>query len=71
MPKLSDLSERHDLLSRKEAAAYLGVTEQTLAVWKSTKRYNLPAFQVGRLVKYDRRDLDAWLASRRTTGRPL
>lgn len=30
------------LLSRKEAAAYLGVAEQTLAIWKTTGRNALP-----------------------------
>ncbi len=28
-----------DLLTRREAAAYLGVTPETLAVWASTRRY--------------------------------
>lgn len=40
------------LLSRKEAAEFLGVKEITLAVWKSTKRYDLPVVKVGRLVRY-------------------
>jgi hypothetical protein len=33
---------RSDLLSRREAAAYLGVSEQTLAIWKCTGRYTAP-----------------------------
>jgi len=41
-----------ELLSRKEAADYLGVTEQTLAIWKCTGRYNLAYVKIGRLVKY-------------------
>ncbi len=36
-----------DLLSREEAAAYLGVAVQTLAIWKSTKRYGLPFVKIG------------------------
>lgn len=48
-----------DLLTRREAADYLGVTENTLAVWASVKRYNLFYVKVGRLVKYHRADLDA------------
>ena len=43
---------RSELLSRREAAAYLGVAEQTLAVWKCTKRYDLPYVKIGKLVKY-------------------
>lgn len=55
------------LLSRKEAAAYLGIAEMTLSIWKSTGRYNLPVVKIGRLVKYKKSDLDAFI-ERRTTG---
>ena len=55
------------LLSREEAAAYLGVKPQTLAIWGMTQRYGLPHIKVGRLVKYRKRELDAFL-DRRTVG---
>ena len=45
------------LLTRKEAADYLGVKEVTLAIWKSTKRYPIPVVKVGRLAKYRFGDL--------------
>jgi excisionase family DNA binding protein len=51
-----------ELLSREEAARYLGVSASTLAVWKSTGRYLLPVVKIGRLVKYRKRDLDAFIA---------
>ena len=63
----SVLIPRSDLLTRKQAAQYLGVTERTLAVWKSTGRYALPCVKVGRLAKYRIVDLDAFI-SRRTVG---
>ena len=47
----------HSLLSRKEAAEFLGVKEITLAVWQSTRRYNVPVVKVGRLVRYRFGDL--------------
>lgn len=53
-----------ELLSRKEAAKYLGVTEHTLAVWKCTKRYALPVVKIGRLVKYKKSDLDYFIMSK-------
>lgn len=59
----------HDLLSRNEAAAYLGVTPQTLAVWQSTRRYNLKMVKVGGLAKYRKADLDAFVESRTVPGR--
>lgn len=57
-----------DLLTPGEAAAYLGVEQQTLAVWRTTGRYSLPAVRVGRLVRYRRSDLDAFLAARTSDG---
>lgn len=61
-----DQQRNHDsgLMSRKEAAAYLGVAEITLAIWRSTGRYNLPIYKIGRLAKYKKADLDAFIASR-------
>jgi excisionase family DNA binding protein len=58
-----------DLMTRKEAAAYLGVSEMTLAIWKSTGRYrySLRVYKIGRLAKYKRSDLDAFIR-RRTIG---
>jgi excisionase family DNA binding protein len=56
--------ERSELLSREEAAKFLGLTVGTLNVWSSTKRYNLRFIKVGRLAKYRLSDLEAWLASR-------
>lgn len=52
-----------ELLTRREAADYLGVSEQTLAIWKCTGRYKLPYVKIGRLVKYRKSDLDAFIAS--------
>jgi hypothetical protein len=55
---------RSDLLSRPQAAEYLGVRPQTLAAWQCTGRYNLPLIHVGRLVKYRQSDLERWLLER-------
>lgn len=52
------------LMSRKEAARYLGVSETTLAIWKSTGRYGLKVYKIGRLAKYKKSDLDAFILSR-------
>ena len=52
------------LLSRREAALYLGVSEQTLAIWKCTGRYNLPVVKIGGLAKYRKADLDAFIERR-------
>lgn len=56
---------RANLLTRKEAADYLGVKEQTLACWACAGRYRLPFVRVGRLVKYRQQDLDAFILENR------
>lgn len=48
-------------VDRSEAANYIGVAANTLAVWASTKRYPLPYIKVGRKVRYRLADLDAFL----------
>ena len=53
-----------DLLDEVQAAAALDVTPGTLAVWRSTGRYNLPFIKVGSKVRYRRADLEAWLDAR-------
>ena len=52
------------LLTRKQAAEYLGVEITTLHNWACTKRYNLKFIKVGRLAKYRTEDLDEFLARR-------
>lgn len=49
------------LLDEQSAASHLGVAPNTLSVWRSTGRYNLPFVKVGRLVRYRLSDLDAWI----------
>lgn len=51
-----------ELLTRREAAAYLGVAEQTLAVWKCSGRYSLACIKIGRLIRYRKCDLDEFIA---------
>ena len=57
----SKIFQKPDLMTRKEAAEYLGITSRTLAVWACVKRYNLPYIKIGRLVKYRRSDLENFI----------
>jgi excisionase family DNA binding protein len=48
--RLKDTSQT--LLTRKQAAEYLGCKESTLAIWTCTKRYPLPYVKIGKNVRY-------------------
>lgn len=52
------------LLSRQDAAAYLGLSPRTLAIWASTGRYDLEVIKIGRLAKYRRSTLDHFINAR-------
>ena len=62
------MSVQSDLFTRDQAAAYLTVKPQTLACWKTNKRYNLPVIKIGSKVRYRLRDLEAFLESRTIGG---
>lgn len=52
---------KSDLVSREEAAEFLGVRPQTLATWASSRRYVLPFVKIGRRVLYRLSDLNAFI----------
>lgn len=54
-----------EFLTPKEAADLLKISEQTLAIWRCTKRYDLPYYRVGRRIRYTRADIDAFVAQNR------
>jgi predicted site-specific integrase-resolvase len=51
------------LLSPKEAAERLHIMENTLSVWRSTARYDLPYVKIGRKVFYRESDIETFIAS--------
>ncbi len=59
--KLFSEKNTSDLLTRKEAAEYLGVCENTLAVWACKKRHPLRYVKIGRLSKYRKAHLDDFI----------
>jgi len=56
------------ILNRKEAAAYINYSYNTLAVWDSTKRYDLQPIRIGRSVRYRKSSLDAFLTKHRLSA---
>jgi hypothetical protein len=67
--KIMEKFNTNSLLTRVEAADFLGVSSTTLALWKSTKRYGLPVVMVGRLPKYRYSDLLEFIEMR-TVNKP-
>jgi excisionase family DNA binding protein len=49
------------LLSASDAAKYLAISERTL--FELTKTQKLSAVRIGRAVRYDKSDLDTFIAS--------
>lgn len=50
----------------KEAARFLGIAPQSLAIDRCTGRLgSIPYYKIGRQVFYSRADLSTWLESRR------
>lgn len=65
-----------NLLTPEQTAEILAVKPQTLAAWRCLGRGGLPYKKIGRCVRYDAADVEAWLERRTVThtgqaeGRP-
>lgn len=53
------------LLKPEQVAKLIGVTVETLAIWRCTKRYSLPYIKSGRRVHYDEADVLRFLKSQK------
>ena len=50
-----------ELLTREEAAEYLGISKSTLANWACTRKFTIPYCRVGRSVRYRKSDIEAFI----------
>jgi len=66
---LPDLSD-DTLLTRTEAALYLRIQPQTLAVWACHRKF-IAFVKVGRLVRYPLKELRAYRKARTVNVSPL
>lgn len=55
-------------MTSNDVSKILGVSTGTLAVWRTTKRYNLPYVKSGRLVRYREEDVQNFINSRLQGG---
>lgn len=52
------------LLTPQEVSEILGVSIETLNIWRTTKRYPLPYVKSGRLVRYREEDVETFITNR-------
>lgn len=52
------------LLTAQQVADMLCITVATLAIWRSSKRYPLAYVKIGRAVRYNLKDVIAFIESR-------
>ena len=55
--------ERFEVMDIDQAAEYLGIKRQTLYSWVFQRK--IPFFKIGRLVKFDRKELNRWISAKR------
>lgn len=53
--------QQDQLLTPNQASEILGLSTQTLAIWRCNKRYNLNYVKVGRFVRYRYADIQAFI----------
>jgi hypothetical protein len=54
---ISEILKSDPKLTEDEAAEFLKIKPQTLAVWRCNRRQNLPYLKIGRLIRYRLADL--------------
>jgi excisionase family DNA binding protein len=63
---MTTTDKKRDLINAGDAAAYLGITRDSLHVMRSRGDLPIPYYRVGRRrIMFDRADLDAYLSARR------
>jgi excisionase family DNA binding protein len=55
----ADSDERKTWYSVKEISGYLGISKETL--YRMVKRKQIPFYKVGKLCKFDRSEINAWV----------
>jgi excisionase family DNA binding protein len=64
---MGELAKGDRFLTPDEVATILGIDSQTLANWRSTKRYPLKYARIGRRIRYRLSDVEAFAESRMVT----
>jgi len=57
-------SKMNKLIPAIDTANILGITPETLSVWRSSGRYNLPFVKIGSRVMYRQEDIQSFIDNR-------
>jgi excisionase family DNA binding protein len=57
------MNQNPELLTSKEASAYLRLAERTLTVWRCTGKVSIPYIKIGGKVLYKKSDLTSFIES--------
>ena len=57
----TNMNHQDRWLSVEEIAVHLGIKQDTVYKWVAKK--HMPAHRVGRLLKFDKTEIDAWVKS--------
>lgn len=60
--------DKPDMMTAKQAAEYLGIKVQTMALWRCKKMYDLAYIRVGGKIFYQKSVIDEWVKSRSSNG---
>jgi len=68
-PASTAVTDDDPWLTSSQMAAMLDISPSTVRLWRS-KHYGPPCRAIGRLFKYRRSDVEAWVANQPTFGEP-
>lgn len=58
-----ETNKQENYINLEEAAIYLGIKPSTLRSWIKNPNNEVPAHKVGRMWKFKRSEIDAWVNS--------
>ena len=58
-----DTNNQENYISLEETAIYLGIKQATLRSWIKDPNNVVPAHKIGRMWKFKRSEIDAWVNS--------
>jgi excisionase family DNA binding protein len=61
-------ADRQSLLTAGQVAEYIGISRHTVYQWVSDCKIGFPYYKLPRGIRFDVRDVDRWLESRKVAS---